>query len=64
MSHLKESLILSFTQDTIAVSGTTPYELIFPIVTPFTFTSLIVGSQGWFTGTAPATGNIVWSIRE
>lgn len=62
MSHLKESLILGFSQDTIAVSGTRPYELIFPLVTPISFTtSSVAASQGWFTGTA---ATLVWTIRK
>ena len=62
MSHLKTSLIIGFTQSNISSSSVRPYELIFPIVTPFSFTaSSISDSQGWFTGTGAA---VSWIVRE
>lgn len=60
MSHLKESLILSFTRHGLQ---TDKYELIFPVVTPFTLLSGLSSSTGWYTGGNPSS-NIDWIIRE
>src|SRR5210317_1546886 len=60
MSHLKESLILSFTRHGLVPDK---YELIFPVVTPFTLLSGLPASTGWYTGGNP-NSDIDWIIRE
>ena len=62
MSHLRSSIIIGFTQSNINSSSARPYELIFPVVTTFKFTtSSIADSQGWFNGTGAA---VAWDVRE
>ena len=60
MSHLKESMVISFTASVVAVDS---YDLIFPVVTPFTFKSGITGSVGHVEGTAPTIA-ITYDIIE
>jgi hypothetical protein len=62
MSHLRSSIIIAFTQSSINSSTARAYELIFPVVTSFSFTtSSITDSQGWFNGTGAA---VSWTVRE
>lgn len=60
MSHLKESIILSFTVDAAGIA----YEMIFPSVTKFSFNTNFGGSYAHLEGAAPSGGNVEYIVRN
>ena len=59
MSHLKESIILSFTTNTPG----TNYELIFPSVTKFTFNTNFAGSEFYLLGANPSS-TVTYTVKN